>query len=224
MEKWHKGIEQASVAVAVSGWICAIFTRTLPVWIVTGAVDNSTDTLSLYWDGIWLNWQEPRIGDLHCHFYQSLLFLAGRFNSWKVFVNVLIGVGVIPVVLYIVAITTFAQKVRIKAAAGFVFVLSGLLMLVIMSWITHVTNSDLVTSIPLKRDWGAALYCGWIGTVLLLIGGGVLSTWWFKAAPEPQEQIRTTQAAAMPEAEDPLFARHHAAFIPSPYRQTTRPI
>lgn len=223
MEKWHKGFELASVGVAVSGWICAILTRTLPVWIVTGAVENTTDTLSLYWDGIWLNWQEPRIGDLHCHLYQSLLYLAGRFNSWKVFVNILIGVGVVPIVIYIVAVTMFAQKVRVKATAGFVFVLSGLLMLVIMSWITHATNSDLVTSIPLKRDWGAALYCGWIGMVLFLIGGGVLSTWWFKA-PVPQEQRTPQAAAAMPEAEDPLFARHRAAFIPSPYSQTTRPI
>ncbi|XP_026797287.1 claudin-4-like [Pangasianodon hypophthalmus] len=224
MERWHRVFEQASFGVAFSGWIFAIFTRTLPVWIVTGAVDNTTDTLSLYWDGIWLNWQEPRIGDLHCHFYQSLLSLAGHFNSWKVSVNVLIGVGVIPIVLYIVAVTMFPQKVRIKAAAGFVFVLSGLLMLVIVSWITHATNSDLDTSIPLKRDWGTALYSGWVGMVLLLIGGGVLSTSWFKAPPEPEEQIRTTQEAAMPEAEDPLFARHHAAFFPSPYRQTTRPI
>lgn len=222
--EWRKWIERASVWVAISGWICAIFTRTLPVWIVTGAIDNTTDTLSLYWDGIWLNWQEPRLGDLHCHLYQSLLSLAGRFNSWKVSVNVLIGVGVVPIVLYIVTITMFAQKVRIKAVSGLVFVLAGLLMLVIMSWITHATNSDLETSVPLKRAWGAALYCGWIGTVLLLIGGGVLSTWWFKAAPEPQEQIRMPQTTPMPEAEDPLFARHHEAFIPSPYRQTTRPV
>lgn len=222
MEMWHKRFEQASVGVAVSGWICAILTRTLPVWIVTGAIDNTTDTLSLYWDGIWLNWQEPRIGDLHCHFYQSLLSLAGRFNSWKVSVNILIGLGVIPIMLYIVAM--FVQKVRLKAAAGFGFILAGLLMLVIMSWITHTTNSDVDTSIPLKRVWGAALYCGWIGMVLLLIGGGVLSTWWFKAAPEPQEQIRMTQPTPMPEAEDPLFARHQAAFFPGPYRQTTRPI
>ncbi|GAA6088397.1 claudin-4-like [Tachysurus ichikawai] len=224
MEKWQKVIEKASVTLAVSGWICTVLTRTLSVWLVTGAVDNTTDTLSLYWDGIWLNWQEPRVGDLHCHFYQSLLPLSGRFNSWKISLNVLIGLGVIPIVLYIVALTVFARNVRFKAAAGFVFVLSGLLMLVIMSWITHVTNSDLDTSIPLKREWGASLYIGWIGMVLYLIGGGVLSTWWFKSAPEPQEQIRTTQAAAMPEAEDPLFAMHHAAFIPSPYRQTTRPI
>lgn len=224
MDKWHKAFEQLSVGVAVCGWICAILTRTLPVWIVTGAIDNATDTLSLYWDGIWLNWQEPRIGDLHCHFYQSLLSLADRFNSWKVAVSVLIGVGVTPIVLYIVAVTMFPQKLRLKAAAGLGFVLAGLLKLVIMSWITHATNSALDISIPLKKMWGAALYCGWAGTVLLLIGGGVLNTWWFKAAPEPRVQIITTQATPPPEAHDPLFAMHHAAFIPSPYSQTTRPM
>ncbi|TSP46846.1 Claudin-17 [Bagarius yarrelli] len=224
MEMWQRVFEHISVGVAVCGWICTILTRTLSVWIVTGAVENTTDTLSLYWDGIWLNWQEPRVGDLHCHFYQTLLSLAGRFNSWKVSLSVLIGVGVIPIVLYIVALTAFPHKVRIKAVAGFLFVLSGLLMLVIMSWITHATNSDLDTTITLKREWGASLYSGWIGMVLFLIGGGVLSTWWCKSSPQPQEQIQTAQSPAMPEVDDPLFARHHAAFIPSPYRQTISPI
>ncbi|XP_062844114.1 claudin-4-like [Trichomycterus rosablanca] len=216
-------LELASFAVALCGWICAILTRILPVWIVTGAVDNSTDTLSLYWDGIWLGWQEPSLGDLHCHFYQSLLSLSGGFGSWKVVFNVLLGVGAIPTVLYIVCLARFPQMVRIKAAAGFGFILSGLLMLVLMSWVTHITNSNLKTLITLKKDWGAALYFGWIGTVLFMVGGGVLGTWCCNAAPQEQGQAGTIQGAE-PGAEDPLFAIHSAAFIPSPYRQTTRPV
>ncbi|XP_058274362.1 claudin-4-like [Hemibagrus wyckioides] len=176
--------------MAAFGWICAISTRTLSVWTVTGAVDNTTHTLSLYRNGIWLNWQEPRVGDLHCHFFQSLLSLAGYFNSWKISLDVLIGLRVIPIVLYIVALTVFAQNVQIKAAAGFIFVFSGLHILVIMSWITHFTNSDLDTSILLKRVWGASLYFGWIGMVLFLIGL-VLSTRWLKSAPEQQAETRS---------------------------------
>lgn len=203
-------LELAFFGIAICGWLCAVMTRILPVWIVTGAVDNSTDTLSLYWDGIWLSWQEPTLGDLHCHFYQSLLSLSGSFGSWKVVFNVLLGVGAAPAVLYMICLARFTGLTRIKAAAGFGFVVSGLLMLVITSWVTHMTNSNLQSLITVKKDWGAALYFGWIGTILFIVGGVVLSTWWCNAAPLGQEQTRRVET----ETENPLVTIHRTAFVP----------
>ncbi|XP_036412481.1 claudin-4-like [Colossoma macropomum] len=210
--------ELAGFGLACAGWICAIFTKCLPMWNVTGTVDNTTDTLALYWDGVWLNWQELNKGSLHCNFYMSLLSLAGSFRSWNALLLASIIMGIFPVVGYFVAFVWFPQRVQIKAAAGVVFVLMGLLLLVVISWATHATYSELDTATHLTKGWGPALYSGWTGTVLLLTGGGGLSAFCCKAPPQEQ------RGPTGPEADDPFLAIHSAAFNSSPYRQTTRPI
>uniref|UniRef100_A0A4W4FXR9 Uncharacterized protein n=1 Tax=Electrophorus electricus TaxID=8005 RepID=A0A4W4FXR9_ELEEL len=165
-------LEWAFFGLAFAGWLCAIFTRFLPMWNVYGTMDNVTDALPLYWDGVWLNWQEASTGNLHCSFYQSLLFLAASFRSWKALILASIGTGVFPVVGFLAGMAKFPQQVQVKGAAGLTFLLSGLLLLLVVAWTTHATNSDLDSNAPLTKEWGAALYCGWTGTVLLLVGGG----------------------------------------------------
>ncbi|XP_066508459.1 claudin-3-like [Hoplias malabaricus] len=213
--------ELAAFGLACTGWLCALFTRFLPMWNVTGVMDNSTDTLAMYWDGVWLNWQELSKGSLHCNFYMSLLSLAGSFRSWKALLLASIGTGVFPMVVYFVGFLKFPQRVQIKAAAGLVFMISGLLLLVVIAWTTHTTYSHLDADIHLTRDWGAALYSGWTGTVLLFLGGGALCVFCFKA---PQQEQRGPVQSPEPGTNDPLFAIHSAAFNQSPYRQTTTPI
>ncbi|XP_072525230.1 claudin-4-like [Salminus brasiliensis] len=218
MERW---VELSSFGLAFTGWLCAILTRFLPMWNVTGTVDNNTDTLVLYWDGVWLNWQELSKGSLHCNFYMSLLSLSGFFRSWKALLIASIVAGIFPVLIYLVGFVKFPQRMQIKAAAGLVFIVVGLLLLVVVAWATHATNNNLDTDIHLTTDCGAALYTGWTGTVLVLLGGGVLCVFCCKAPPP--EQSGPTRGAE-PEVQDPLYAIHSAAFNPSPYRQTTMPI
>ncbi|XP_076837796.1 claudin-3-like [Brachyhypopomus gauderio] len=216
-------VEWVSYGVTFAGWLCTIFTRFLPVWNVSGTMDNVTDALPLYWDGVWLNWQDMSTGILHCSFYQSLLFLAASFRSWKALLTASIGMGIFPVVGYLVGIVKFPRQAYVKGAAGLGFLLSGLLLLVAVSWTTHATYSDLDSKAPLARDWGAALYCGWTGSVLLLVGGGALSTLALLSLRKPREQTRPAQTTEQ-NLDDPLFAIHRAAFIPGPYQHTTRPV
>lgn len=223
MARW---VELAGFGLAGVGWLCAVLTRFLPVWNVSGTVDNNTDSLPLYWDGVWLNWQELSKANLHCNFYMSLLSLTGSFRSWKVLLVASIGTGVFPAVGYLVGLIKFPQRLQIKAASGVVFVLSGLLLLVVIAWTTHVTHSDLDVDIHLTQDWGPALYSGWTGVVLLLVGGGVLSIFCCKSTSQEQrepERVAGSEAAGS-EAADPLFTIHSAAFNESPYRRTTSPI
>uniref|UniRef100_A0A674EHA0 Uncharacterized protein n=1 Tax=Salmo trutta TaxID=8032 RepID=A0A674EHA0_SALTR len=54
-------LELAALGLGITGWLCAILTRCLPLWKVS--------------DGVWLEWDHWDLnhdGSLHCSFYQSL--------------------------------------------------------------------------------------------------------------------------------------------------------
>ena len=49
---------------------------------------------------------------------------------------------------------------------------SSVLLLVVTSWVSHDGSEAPNAVTSFKREWGPALYTGWVGTALLLVGGG----------------------------------------------------
>ncbi|XP_048017889.1 claudin-4-like [Megalobrama amblycephala] len=206
-------IEFASFGLASAGWFCTILTRFLPMWKVGGRVENTTTTLPLYWDGVWLNWQHHTTGRLHCTFYQSLLFLTEHFNTWKILIITSIGMGVIAMAVYAIGWIHYPRNIWFKAASGPSFVVSGLPLLVVVSWTTHLTDSN--ANVLLTREWGAAIFTGWLGVVLLEVGGGVLSIICCRAV-QKQRQDGSPAQTSEPGVQVPLHTIHSTTFIQSP--------
>ncbi|XP_051718147.1 claudin-4-like [Ctenopharyngodon idella] len=205
--------EFASFGFASAGWFCTILTRFLPMWKVSGRVENTTTTLPLYWDGVWLNWQHHTTGRLHCTFYQSLLFLTEHFNTWKILIITSIGMGVIAMAVYAIGWIHYPRNIWFKAASGPLFVVSGLPLLVVVSWTTHLTDSN--ANVLLTREWGAAIFTGWLGVVLLKVGGGVLSIICCRAV-QKQRQDGSPAQTSEPGVQVPLHTIHSTTFIQSP--------
>uniref|UniRef100_A0A4W5PYF4 Uncharacterized protein n=1 Tax=Hucho hucho TaxID=62062 RepID=A0A4W5PYF4_9TELE len=168
-------LELVALGLGITGWLCAILTRCLPLWKVSGTLDNSTATLPAYWDGVWLEWDHWDLnhdGSLHCSFYQSLLSLSGNFQTWRGLIMASIGAGAFAVVISIIGEVWFPKRNQVKVVSGVVFVLSGILLLVPVAWTCHHSNEPLEGAVVLRRDWGAALYIGWISFSLTVVGGG----------------------------------------------------
>uniref|UniRef100_A0A674EFV6 Uncharacterized protein n=1 Tax=Salmo trutta TaxID=8032 RepID=A0A674EFV6_SALTR len=106
-------LELAALGLGITGWLCAILTRCLPLWKVS--------------DGVWLEWDHWDLnhdGSLHCSFYQSLGLIMACIGA------------------------------------------------VVITWTCHHMNKPLEGTVVLRRDWGAALYTGWIYSSLMVVGGG----------------------------------------------------
>lgn len=211
------------VGFGFSGWFCAVLTRFLSMWTVSGAVDNATDSVALHWDGVWIHWEQQGDGSLHCHFIQSVLHMSGNFRSWRALLVASISIGFAANVLYVAGRLKFPQRVQVKVVSGALYALSGLLLLVVSSWVSHRTSEPLRSTISLKRDWGAALYTGWVGTVLLVVGGGILIS--ACCLSPPPEVYRTPATPSAPDAADPFNTINSASYRQddSPYYPTTRP-
>lgn len=138
-----------------------------------------------------------------------------------------IGAGAFAVVISIIGEVWFPKRNQVKVVSGVVFVLSGMLLLVPVAWTCHHTNEPLEGAVVLRRDWGAALYTGWISFSLTVVGGGFLSTRCLMFQQQDESE-RGSYPPGYPVAEqeptNPLDTIHRTAFRHSQYaRATTRP-
>ncbi|XP_034459391.1 claudin-4-like [Hippoglossus hippoglossus] len=220
-------LELAALGLAFTGWICAILTRCLALWKVSGTLDNNTATLPAYWDGVWLEWDHWDLahdGSLHCSFYQSLMSLSGSFRTWRALIMAAVGAGAFAVGISAVGAVWFPQRGQVKVFSGILFVLSGILLLVPTAWTSHHTSQPLDGAEMLRRDWGPALYLGWISVTLLVVGGGFLTT----RCPTRESQTQQPKEGRYPTVEDesshPLSRINRTTFTNSQYEHRSEPI
>ncbi|KAM4627393.1 claudin-4-like [Polymixia lowei] len=223
MEQW---LELAALGLGITGWLCAILTRCLALWTVSGTVDNTTATLPAYWDGVWLEWDHWDLahdGSLHCSFYQSLMSLSGSFRTWRALLVAAIGAGAFAVAIGVLGAVWFPKRGQVTVVTGALFVLSGILLLVPTAWTCHHTSQPLEGVVPLRRDWGAALYLAWIAFALMVVGGGVLAT----RCPTFEDRQRPEERA-YPELQEganhPLSAINRTTLTNSQYGRRSQPI
>ncbi|KAM9317534.1 claudin-4-like [Pholidichthys leucotaenia] len=217
-------LELAGFIVAATGWLCALVTRFVALWTVSGTVGNTTATLPAYWDGVWLEWDHWDLahdGSLHCSFYRSLMSLSGSFRTWKSLIMAAIVVGFCASGIGGLGLAQFPKRNQIKVASGGLFVLSAILMLVPTAWTCHHTGQPLEGIVPLRRDWGPALYLGWISFGLMLVGGVFLTT----RCPTAGADRQGAQPASPEEgANHPLSRINRITFTNSQYQRRSDPL
>lgn len=222
----ERQLELAALGLALTGWLCAILTRCLALWKVSGTLDNTTATLPAYWDGVWLEWDHWDLahdGSLHCSFYQSLMSLSGSFRTWRALIMAAIGAGAFAAVIGAAGAMWFPMRGQIKVFSGTLFVLSGILLLVPTAWTCHHTSQPLEGAVLLRRDWGPAMYLGWISFALMLVGGVFLTTR-CPTSERQDQQPGERYPSVEEEANHPLSRINRTTFTHSQYERRSEPI
>ncbi|KAM9111363.1 LOW QUALITY PROTEIN: claudin-7 [Pangshura tecta] len=70
------------------------------------------------------------------------------------------------------------QKARVAMTGGLIFVVGGLAALIACSWYGNQIVRDFYdVTVPMntKYEFGSAIFIGWAGSALVLLGGGLLS-------------------------------------------------
>ncbi|XP_034024505.1 claudin-3-like [Thalassophryne amazonica] len=223
----ERQLELAALVLGLTGWLCAILTRCLTLWNVSGTLDNTTATLPVYWDGVWLEWDHWDLahdGSLHCSFYKSLMSLSGSFRTWRALIMAAIGAGALAVVTGTVGAVFFPKRGQIKVASGALFVLCAILLLVPVAWTCHHTSQPLESIVLLRRTWGPALYLGWISFALMLIGGAFLCS----RCPTFEREMQQVDQSRYPNVEEdvnhPLSRINRTTFTHSQYERGSQPL
>uniref|UniRef100_A0A3P9DF48 Claudin n=1 Tax=Maylandia zebra TaxID=106582 RepID=A0A3P9DF48_9CICH len=173
------------IAFGVIGFLIAILSCALPMWRVTAFIGANIVTAQIIQEGLWMSCVVQSTGQMQCKVYDSLLALSQELQASRAMMVVAIILGVLGVMISIVGakctncIEEEGSKAKVMIIAGVFFILSGLLVLIPVSWTANVIimnfyNPTLLTS--QKMELGASLYIGWAAAGLFLIGGAMLCT------------------------------------------------
>lgn len=223
----QRQLELAAFVLAITGWMCSVLTRCLALWTVSGTLDNATATLPAYWDGVWLEWDHWDLahdGSLHCSFYQALMSLSGSFRTWRALIMAAVVAGAFASVIGVVGAVWFPKRGQVKVFSGSLFVVSGILLLVPTAWTCHHTSQPLEGAVMPRRDWGPALYIGWISVALMLAGGAFLITRCPTAERQAEQPDNSRYPGQEEEANHPLSRINRTTFTNSQYQRRSEPI
>ncbi|XP_008323794.1 claudin-5b [Cynoglossus semilaevis] len=176
-------LEGLGLAVCVVGTLLVMVACGLPMWKVTAFIDSNIVVAQTIWDGLWMSCVVQSTGQMQCKVHDSVLALAQDLQTARALtvISAVFGIVALAVAVagaqYTVCITDEAVKTRVVHAAGVIYILSGLFVLVPLCWIANNIIVDFYDpKVPpsKKREIGAAIYIGWAAAAMLLLGGSLL--------------------------------------------------
>ncbi|XP_063154958.1 claudin-3-like [Candoia aspera] len=191
------GLEIGAIALAVLGLIGSILCCGLPMWKVTAFIGYNIITAQFTWEGLWMDCVAQSTGQMQCKVYDSMLALPPDLQAARALIVIAIVLGVMGIFIFLMGaqctrcIEDETTKAKVTIVSGVIFLLTGLLILIPVSWSANqiVRNFyNISVPEPLKREIGAALYIGWAAAILYLFGGGLLCC----TCPPKEEKYRPT--------------------------------
>ncbi|KAL2096326.1 hypothetical protein ACEWY4_008474 [Coilia grayii] len=177
------GLELLGIVLCVMGWLLAIVACALPMWRVTAFIGSNIVTAQIIWDGLWMNCVVQSTGQMQCKVYDSMLALSQDLQAARALTVISVLITVLAVLVAIGGakctncIEDEASKARVMIAAGVLFIVSGVMQLVPVSWSANTIIRDFYNPLltdAQRRELGASIYIGWGAAALLLLGGSLL--------------------------------------------------
>ncbi|XP_064167168.1 claudin-10a isoform X2 [Anguilla rostrata] len=142
---------------------------------------SSVITATWVFQGLWMNCAGNAIGAVHCREHLTIFKLEGYIQVCRGLMISAVCLGFFGSVFALVGMKctkiggSDKTKARIVCLAGFNFILSGLCSLTACSLYAHRITSEFFDPmfIAQKFELGAALFIGWAGSVLCILGGVV---------------------------------------------------
>ncbi|XP_048839400.1 claudin-3-like [Brienomyrus brachyistius] len=177
------GLEIVGIALGVVGWIIAIIACALPMWRVTAFIGANIVTAQVIWEGLWMNCVTQSTGQMQCKIYDSMLALPQDLQAARALTVISIILSVLAVLIAIVGakctncIEDESSKAKVMIIAGVMFITSGIMQLIPVSWSANTIVQDFYNPLltdAQRREIGASLYLGWGAAALLVFGGAML--------------------------------------------------
>ncbi|XP_069492457.1 claudin-8-like [Ambystoma mexicanum] len=156
----------------------------LPTWKVTAFIENNIIVFETQWEGLWMSCVRQINIRMQCKIYDSLLALPSDLQAGRALMCVAVALSATAIAIAILGMrctrfNTDNEKTKglILLVAGLVFILSGIAVLIPVSWTGHSIIRDFYNPLvppSVKRELGDALFIGWTTSVILIAGGVIL--------------------------------------------------
>ncbi|KAM8953980.1 claudin-15-like isoform 2-T2 [Pelodytes ibericus] len=175
-------LEIVGFLMALAGSLVTGVTLSSGRW-KTSTVHGSVITTSIVYENLWKSCAEDSTGISNCKKFDSILALPVHVQVCRALMIIAIVLGLISAVLSLfglkctkVGSTSEHSKGKIALAGGLVFITGGLCCLIAVSWYAAMITAQFFDPLygGTKYELGSALYIGWAGSLLAILGGSFL--------------------------------------------------
>ncbi|XP_029314708.1 claudin-10-like [Cottoperca gobio] len=167
--------------VSTSGWVLVSSTLPTDYWKVA-SLDGIVLNTANYWSNLWKTCVTDSTGISNCKDFPSMLALDGYIQACRGLMIAAVCMGFFGSTFALVGMKctkiggTDKNKARIACFAGVSFLLSGICSLLSCSLYAHQITAEFFDPmfVGLKYEFGAALFIGWSGSILCILGGSML--------------------------------------------------
>ncbi|XP_061700450.1 claudin-10-like isoform X5 [Syngnathoides biaculeatus] len=166
--------------LTVSGWILVSSTLPADYWKVS-SVDGTVITTATFWSNLWKTCVTDSTGVSNCKDFPSMLALDAYIQVCRGLMIAAVFLGFLGATLALLGMKctrvggSETTKARLAVFAGFQFILCGLCCATACSIYAHRITTDFFDPlfVAQKFELGAALFIGWAGSVLCILGGSI---------------------------------------------------
>ncbi|KAK6478449.1 claudin-19-like [Huso huso] len=164
------------------GLILQIASTCSNTWRVSS---NADSVISATWvfEGLWMNCAASALGSVQCKWFRGLLGLDSYVQGCRalMIVSLLLGLAGVIVALLGLKCTKIGSgneqtKGKIALTGGVCLIASGLCCIIPVSWYAYQITQEFYNPLygGTKYELGPALYMGWGGAILAILGGAFL--------------------------------------------------
>ncbi|XP_009569986.1 LOW QUALITY PROTEIN: claudin-15 [Cuculus canorus] len=172
-----------SLLLPLAGFTMLLVTATSNRWKIS---DTSTVLVNSDWvsEGLWMDCAVTASGSVHCKEFPYMLSSDTHVQACRALMIASILLGFIATVLSLlglkctnIGLSDEDAKMKFTVTGGFLFILGGLCSMVAVSWYAAMITAQFFDPLyaGTKYELGDALYLGWAGSVLYMLGGILLT-------------------------------------------------
>ncbi|XP_067842579.1 claudin-10-like [Heptranchias perlo] len=189
----NMAIEIVAFMLSVSGFILVSSTLPTDYWKVS-TIDGTVITTATFWANLWKTCVTDSTGVSNCKDFPSMLALDAYIQVCRGLMIAAVCLGFFGFILSLVGMkcTKIGGSERIKGkitfCAGMLFILSGLSSVIAFSWYANRITADFYDPmiVEQKYELGAALFIGWAGSSLSILGGVIFCFSLFDGEDSPR--------------------------------------
>ncbi|NXE94307.1 CLD19 protein, partial [Menura novaehollandiae] len=176
-------LQICALLLALAGFAMLLVTTMSNRWKI---LDATTEQVTADWvsEGLWMDCAVPAVGSVQCKKFLYMLSSDTHIQACRALMITSILLGFIATVLSLlglkctnVGLSDEDGKMKFAVTGGFLFILGGLCSMVAISWYAAMVTAQFFNQLYLgtKYELGEALYLGWAGSILYMLGGILLT-------------------------------------------------
>ncbi|XP_062988526.1 claudin-15-like isoform X2 [Elgaria multicarinata webbii] len=209
------GFQISALHLAFMGLLFLLVTTVSTSWKI-----SSTITSPWFYEGLWMKCEAVWVS-VQCKKIYSFLSLDTYIQACRALMITSLVLGMCGTLLAVFGLKctqlgsqTEAKKAKITMVGGMIFVLAGLSSMVALSWYAARVTAQFFDSLygGTKYELGYALYLGWAGSTLSILGGIFLTCSSCKGKSKGQSYVYT---AAQSASEPRIYIKETQSVIPT---------